>query len=240
MCPPLRVADVAFAGQVESSIASAAIRCWLHAPRRTRRHDDSPMGTLGKLFFRGLAAILPLALTGYLVYAAVAAGEKLLRELLVWLFARLELQWHYWPGMGFAVSIVLVMAVGLLTYSFMLRTVYRVITSMLQRIPVIKSVYGMIVDVVQLFGAEQNPFHTVVLVQMPNGVEQLGFLTRENCDDLDGFGRDQVAVYLPMSYQIGGFTVVVPRDRVRIVKVKAEDALRFCVTAGVSRVPEPL
>jgi uncharacterized membrane protein len=193
------------------------------------------MHTLGKLFFRGLAAILPLALTGYLVYAAVAAGEKLLREFLVWLFAELKLEWHYWPGMGFAVSIILVMGVGLLTYSFLLRTVYRAITSWLQRIPVIKSVYGMIVDVVQLFGAEQRPFHTVVLVQMPNGVEQLGFMTRENCDDLVGFDKGCVAVYLPMSYQIGGFTVIVPRAKVRVVKMKAEDALRFCVTAGVTR-----
>ncbi|MEQ1632982.1 MAG: DUF502 domain-containing protein [Planctomycetota bacterium] len=193
------------------------------------------MHTLGKLFFRGLAAILPLALTGYLVYAAVAAGEKLLREFLVWLFAELKVEWHYWPGMGFAVSIILVMGVGLLTYSFLLRTVYRAITSWLQRIPVIKSVYGMIVDVVQLFGAEQRPFHTVVLVQMPNGTEQLGFMTRENCDDLVGFDKGCVAVYLPMSYQIGGFTVIVQRAKVRVVKMKAEDALRFCVTAGVTR-----
>lgn len=196
------------------------------------------MGTLGKLFFRGLAAILPLALTGYLVYAAVVAGETLLHEFLVWLFAALDLRWNYWPGMGFAVSIVLVMAVGLLTYSFLLRTVYRAFTSLLQRIPVVKSVYGMIVDVVQLFGAEQKPFHTVVLVQMPNGTEQLGFLTRDNCDELEGFGKDHVAVYLPMSYQIGGFTVIVPRAKARIVPMKAEEALRFCVTAGVSRTPD--
>ena len=193
------------------------------------------MHTLGKLFFRGLAAILPLALTGDLVYAAVAAGEKLLREFLVWLFAELKLEWHYWPGMGFAVSIILVMAVGLLTYSFLLRTIYRAITSLLQRIPVIKSVYGMIVDVVQLFGAEQRPFQKVVLVLMPNGCEQVGFLTREDCSDLPGFEPGCVAVYLPMSYQIGGFTVIVPRAKVREVPMKTEDALRFCVTAGVTR-----
>ena len=48
-------------------------------------------------------------------------------------------------------------------------------------------------------------------------------------------GADKVAVYLPMSYQLGGFTVIVPRSRIREVPMKAEEALRFCVTAGVSR-----
>jgi uncharacterized membrane protein len=75
----------------------------------------------------------------------------------------------------------------------------------------------------------------VVLVQMQNGAEQLGFLTREDFADLPGFDPDRVAVYLPMSYQLGGFTVIVPRSRIREVPMKAEDALRFCVTAGVSR-----
>jgi uncharacterized membrane protein len=193
------------------------------------------MHTLGKLFFRGLAAILPIALTGYLIYVAVAAGETMLRGALVWLFEELELEWHYWPGMGFAVSIVLVTAVGLLTYSFLLRTVYRGISSLFQRIPVVKSVYRMIVDVVQLLSAEERPFHKVVLVQMHNGAEQLGFLTREDFTDLPGFDAERVAVYLPMSYQLGGFTVIVPRSRIREVPMKAEEALRFCVTAGVSR-----
>lgn len=193
------------------------------------------MKTLGKLFFRGLAAILPLALTGYLVWASVVAGETLLRSGIEWLFRELELQWTYWPGMGFAVSIVLVLAVGLLMYSFVVRRIYGWFTSLLTRIPIIKSVYGMIVDVVQLFGGESKPFHQVVLVQMDGGAELLGFLTRSDFHDLPGFPDECVAVYLPMSYQLGGFTVIVPKAKVREIAMGTEAALRFCVTAGVKR-----
>jgi uncharacterized membrane protein len=50
---------------------------------------------------------------------------------------------------------------------------------------------------------------------------------------MPGVGADKVAVYLPMSYQLGGFTVIVAKDRVRAIDVPVEDALRFCVTAGV-------
>ena len=190
------------------------------------------MRFLAKLFFRGLAAILPLALTGYLVYAAIVAGETLLHGL-VRLFLPED---RIWPGMGFGLSIALVMVIGLLMYSFVVRQVYSRVTTLLERIPVIKSVYGMIVDVVRLFGsAEQRPFRKVVLVTPVEGLSQIGFLTRDDFTDVQEIGSGQVAVYLPMSYQIGGFTVIVPRERVREIAMSVEDALRFCVTAGVAR-----
>ena len=190
------------------------------------------MRFLAKIFFRGLAAILPLALTGWLAYTAVVAGETLLRNLVLLVLP----QERYWPGMGFLLSVALVLVAGLLMYSFVVRRVYRFLTAVLERIPVVKSVYGMIVDVVRLFGsAEERPFRKVVLVAHQEGFEQIGFLTRDDFDDLPEVGAGKVAVYLPMSYQLGGFTIVVPRDRVREVDMKVEDALRFCVTAGVAR-----
>lgn len=190
------------------------------------------MRVLAKLFFRGLAAILPLALTGYLVYAAVVAGESLLRSVVL-LFLPPE---RYWPGMGFTLSIALVLLVGLLMYSFLVRHLYSLVTRLLERIPVVKSIYGMIVDVVRLFGsADERPFRQVVLVEVAKGFAQVGFLTRSDFDDLPEIGAGKVAVYLPMSYQLGGFTMVVDKAQVRELQMSAEDALRFCVTAGVAR-----
>lgn len=195
------------------------------------------MTILGKMFFRGLAAILPLALTGWLVWAAVSAGESMLYGVMLWFGVQKE---NYLPGMGFAASIVLVTLVGMLMYSFVVRAIYRRLTALLTRIPVVKSVYGMIVDVVQLFGAaDKRPFQQVVLVQMEiDGPELMGFLTRPHFDDLPDIGKGKVAVYVPMSYQLGGFTLIVPRAQTRPIAMKVEEALRFCVTAGVSRQHE--
>lgn len=194
------------------------------------------MRFLAKLFFRGLAAILPLALTGYFVWWAVSTGETLLHGLVVPFFIP---EASYWPGMGFALSIVLVMVIGLLMYSFLVRTIYSRLTKLLEHIPVVKSVYGMIVDVVRLFGSqEQRPFRKVVLVTLKDGIEQIGFLTRENFAEFDDITTERVAVYLPMSYQLGGFTVIVDRRHVKEIAMSAEEALRFCVTAGVARQQE--
>lgn len=189
------------------------------------------MKVLVRLFLRGLVAILPLALTGYALWVAIAAGEALLRNLVLMVIEPHQ----YWPGMGFALSILLVMVIGLLMYSWVVRQVYTRLTALIERIPIVKSVYGMIVDVVRLVGSEEErPFRKVVLVRMDAGFEQVGFVTREDFASLPEFGEGKVAVYLPMSYQLGGFTVIVPTDRVRELAMSVEDALRFCVTAAVA------
>jgi uncharacterized membrane protein len=43
-----------------------------------------------------------------------------------------------------------------------------------------------------------------------------------------------VAVYLPMSYQIGGYTTMIPRSAIQPVDMSIEEAMRFAVTAGMS------
>ncbi|MFT4841639.1 MAG: putative membrane protein [Planctomycetota bacterium] len=195
---------------------------------------QSMFGPPLRTFFRGLAAILPLAATGALISWAVVSGETLLRHvIIVWL--RLP-EKQYWPGMGFVLSIGLVFLIGLLMYSFIIRQIYRRLTNLLEHIPIVKFVYGMFVDVARLVSsAEEKPFRRVVLVRLPEGLEQIGFVTRDAFDDHPDIGEGKLAVYFPMSYQLGGFTVIVPKANAKELKMTVEEALRFCVTAGVSR-----
>jgi uncharacterized membrane protein len=74
------------------------------------------------------------------------------------------------------------------------------------------------------------------LIDVPaGGGKQVGFITSSDFPqfssaiDID----DQIAVYLPFSYQIGGFTVIMPRTAITEVDMSVEDALRFVATAGV-------
>lgn len=203
--------------------------------QQQRRAKPSFYGPALRTFVRGLAAVLPLALTGSLITWSVVNGEALLRSVIVlWLPED-----QYWPGMGFVLSIALVFVTGLLLYSFIARRIYRAFTALVERIPVVKSIYGMFVDVARLVASgDEKPFRRVVMVQMPGEVELIGFLTREGFDDHPEIGEDKLAVYVPMSYQLGGYTVVVPATRVREISMSVEEALRFCVTAGVSRAEE--
>ena len=203
--------------------------------KECRADRVSLLGPPLRTFFRGLAAILPLAATGALITWAVVSGETLLRRvILIWLPED-----QYWPGMGFVLSIALVFVIGLLMYSFVVRQIYRRLTTLLEHIPIVKFVYGMFVDVARLVSsADEKPFRRVVLVTLRDGLEQIGFVTRDGFVDHPDIGEGMLAVYMPMSYQLGGFTYFVPKTSVRDLAMSVEEALRFCVTAGVARPDE--
>ena len=80
-----------------------------------------------------------------------------------------------------------------------------------------------------------------VMVQLPGQSFQLiGFVTREQFDDLPFTpdAEDPVAVYMPMSYQIGGYTLFLPRNALTPVDMTFEDAMRLVVTGAITRKQE--
>lgn len=90
----------------------------------------------------------------------------------------------------------------------------------------VKSVYGALRDFFSLFARRKGEKSLqVVAVDIPGtGMRLLGFVTRTEFTDVpNGVGGEgDVAVYLPMSYQIGGYTVFLPRKRVRQVDMSRE------------------
>ena len=67
-------------------------------------------------------------------------------------------------------------------------------------------------------------------------MEAIGFVTQEDPERLpESFrDRDSVLVYLPMSYMVGGYTVLVPRDHIQPCKMSMDEAMRFALTAGIT------
>ncbi len=190
------------------------------------------MAYLTRLFLRGLAAVLPLALTFYIVYWLGVSSEELFGSLIK--LGGLE---YAWPGMGIAMAVAITCLVGLLTYNRLALWVYKLGTSIVERIPMVKSLYRMLRDMTGFFAdSEKKRFNKVVLVQPVEGGPQLvGFVTRENLSDLPPQfgGSDNVCVYMPLSYCMGGYLVTVPKDRIQPVDMGMNEALRFVLTAGM-------
>ena len=84
------------------------------SPSKGSASRTSLFGPPIRTFFRGLAAILPLAATGALISWAVVGGESLLRTVILDWFGLPPEQ--YWPGMGFVLSLALVFLTGLLMF----------------------------------------------------------------------------------------------------------------------------
>jgi uncharacterized membrane protein len=191
------------------------------------------MKKIGTLFLQGLLAILPIAVTVYLIYWLAASAEAVLGQAI-----RYVIKDYYRPGMGVLAGFIITLGIGILLRVWVFRKLFSLGEAVLQKIPGIKSIYGSIRDLVGFFDAsKQKDFDKTVMVAVGDeNTRLMGLVTRDDFSDLPGgIGDDQtVAVYLPMSYQLGGFTLMVPKAKISPVDMKVDQAMQFVLTAGVS------
>jgi uncharacterized membrane protein len=191
------------------------------------------MKSIGRIFLTGILTTLPILATIYLVVWLFAAVERFLGKQLLFLLP----DEYYRAGMGLLAALVLIFLIGLLMRAWLFRQLIKLGESLLLKIPLIKVVYRALKDLFGLFSDQKNSEALqVVSVQLPGtDMRLLGFLTRNDFSDMPkGVGNeDEVAVYLPMSYQVGGYTVMMPRNQVTPVPMSREEAMRFVLTAGL-------
>lgn len=192
------------------------------------------MKRIGRTFLTGLAAVVPVAVTLYLIYWLAVTSETALGNL----FRHLLPEGWYWPGMGLGAGLLLVFLTGLLMHAWLVQRLYDRVEGLLYRIPLIRSVYGSMRDLFNLLQqAREQALHQAVVLTWGE-VRLIGFITRQELSDLPpGIGAaDDVIVYLPMAYMIGGYMVVVPRSAVQPIEMSVEEVLRFTFTAGITGI----
>ena len=190
---------------------------------------------ISRIFFTGLAIVLPIAITLAVIWWLGVISEQTLGPV----FRFFIPDRFYLPGLGIALGIVIVFAIGLLARAWVFRNVFNWSDRLLNHIPLVKTIYGAIRDLMRMFASDaRNRFDRVVLVEFEQA-QIIGFVTREDFDDLRGLHEQvgqqgRVAVYFPLSYQIGGYTVFLPKTRCTALDMSLEDAMRFVLTAGMS------
>jgi len=197
---------------------------------------------LARTFLTGLFVLLPIMVTLAIVMWLIGIAETVLGG-----FIRVLLPSNaYLPGMGLILSLLVVFLVGVAMQAIFFREVINWVEEQLERIPLIKTVYSAVKDLTGFFsraGSGSRRFGQVVQVQYPGTpIRMIGFVTLEDLESVGlggSEGDEAVAVYLPMSYQIGGYTVLLPRRYLTPVDMGMEEAMRFLITAGLSRSPEP-
>lgn len=194
---------------------------------------------VSRIFLRGLVVVLPIVITLALVYWLIVSTEALLGSIV-----KLVLPDRYYTtGLGVLLGMLLVFVAGLTINVWLTRMLLNRAEALMERIPIVKSVYGAIRDLAGFLSTDRSRqrFQKVVMVTVGE-MRIMGFITRE---DFSGQPRDiapaddAIAVYLPMSYQIGGFTVFLPRANVQPIDMTIEDAMRYTLTAGMSGPKSP-
>src|SRR3954470_5360519 len=189
------------------------------------------MKQLGGILLKGLVTILPIGLTVYFVYWLGVTTESLLSKPIKLVIDDA----NYWPGMGLVTGFLLLFTVGLAVNAFIVRRILGVGEELLLRVPVVKTVYSAIRDMTRLVNTDKKKGELDRVVTVDVGLGKLiGFVTQEHAKTLGiGGSDDMVAVYLPMSYQIGGYTIYLPRSRLVETDLTVEQAMRIVLTGGV-------
>ncbi len=189
---------------------------------------------LYQYFFRGLITALPLGLTVYLLYVFLRWTETLAMQLV-----RPFIGEYYLPGMGLLLGIFGIFLLGFLVSQRGVGRLLSLVELPFTNLPVVKSIYSSFKSFADYFSPqrEKGTQQMVVILRMPGQVlEVVGLVTRQHVDDLPGgfLQGDRVAVYLPMGYMIGGYTVFVPRDWVQPIDMSVEEAMRASLFAWMS------
>lgn len=177
-------------------------------------------GLIAGNFVRGLAITVPVALTIYVAYWAIAGVDG-------WLGIAI-------PGAGLLIVIVGVTLIGALATNVVTRATLAGIDQLLERLPFVRLLYTAAKDLMHAFVGEKRRFTRAVRVQPDPAMEvwSLGFITS---DDLARLGLPGfVAVYLPFSYAFTGRLILVPGDRVVAVDGDSADIMAFIVSGGVA------
>lgn len=193
------------------------------------------MNALGKLFLKGLAVVIPITLTLAILWWIATSAEKLMGTVLKY---SLPDGW-YVPGMGLVSGMALIALIGLLSHVLIIQKMFNLGEAIFHRLPLVKTIYTAIKDFIAYLNPDDNKqMGKVVLVQLPGQSFQLiGFITREQFDDLPftPTAEDPVAVYMPMSYQIGGYTLFLPRSALTPLDISFEKAMRLVLTGAVTK-----
>lgn len=188
-------------------------------------------GAINRKLFAGLLAVLPVLATVYLIYWCVTSIEEGLATMLGVFLP----EGVYRPGFGLVAGVCIILLAGMLVETIMVRQMMGWFDKLIYKIPVVKVVYGAIRDLMAFVsrGKDSGSGQAVWVSLGVGDLRLLGFITRENLAEFSGDYQGRIAVYLPMSYQIGGYTVIVPRAQVTPAGIPFEEAMRFVMTAGV-------
>ncbi len=188
---------------------------------------------LSQYFFRGLITVLPLGLTVYLLFLFVTFLESMAMSVI-----RPIVGDFYLPGLGIALAVLAILALGFLISQDFTSRLVSWVELPFTNLPVIKSIYSSLKNFADYFAPhnKQDSQQVVRLSAPGSELSIVGLVTRQSMSDLPkGLANDdQIAVYLPMGYMIGGYTVFVPRAWVEPVDMSVEEAMRSALIAWMA------
>ncbi len=193
------------------------------------------MNFLRRYLVAGLLVWLPLVATFFVIRLLVNWMDKSLLLLPEHYRPDSLLGFHI-PGLGVLLSLLILVLTGLVAANLFGRKLVGLWEQLLSRIPLVRSVYSAVKQLVETtLAGNGNSFRKVVLVEFPRrGMWTLAFLTSEVQGVVQqATGREVISVYIPTTPNpTGGYFVLVPREDVREIDLSVDDGLKMLLSMG--------
>lgn len=207
-------------------------------------HRRSLASNLRSSFLTGLVVVLPIGLTIYLIWTVVGWLDGWILPLIPQSYHPQNLLRHYFGanysypvrGVGVVVFLVFTTAMGWIAKGLIGRTVLHRLDRLVNRMPVVRSLYGGLKQVAEtVFNKTEKSFNVTCLVQFPRpGVWTIGLISaRPKGEIADKLGPDMIAVFIGLTPFTSGFVVFVHKDEVIEMALTPEDAAKLVASGGL-------
>lgn len=146
------------------------------------------------------------------------------------------------PGVGAVFALLVLLVTGVLVTNLIGRSLVVWGEELLNRIPVVRSVYGGVKSFAESVFSQSNSFRKVVMIEYPRvGVWSIGFMTAEDVPEVsERTGEPHACVYLSAALNAtAGYLVLVPKRQVVELEMSVDAAMKMIITCGVVVPPAP-
>ncbi|MCE2482031.1 MAG: DUF502 domain-containing protein [Alphaproteobacteria bacterium] len=211
-------------------------------PRLIVRYRANLLRRLRTYFLTGIIATAPIGLTLYLAWVLVKFVDRQVTPLIP---APYHPSTHLpidIPGVGLIVAIVLLTLIGFVTANVLGRQVVAMGERIVDRMPVIRSVYGALKQIFEtVLTQSSRSFREVVLIEYPRrGIWAIGFVTSATQGEIQALKEDRlVNVFLPTTPNpTSGFLLFVPRADLVTLHMTIEEGIKMVISGGIVTPPD--
>jgi len=190
-------------------------------------------GYLWSLFLNGLLTILPITITIVIFHVSF-------KLITTWLEPIREIEPEFLRKIPYAeviFAIILIFLLGTILKIFILKRVVHSIEDIISRLPLVRTVYRGIKQLVKALGMQdQMSFKQVVLLEYPRrGIYCLGFLTSELPLQMAPHTEEKFFnIYLPTTpLPTSGYLVMAPEKDIIKVDISVKDAMSMIISGGI-------
>ena len=199
-------------------------------------------GRLRNYFLAGILVTAPIAITIYVTWGFLKFLDKKITPLIPPNYNPNTYLPVDIPGLGLIIAITFFIVVGWITRNFFGRLLIRISEGIVNRVPVINTIYGAIKQIFETVMASQSDaFKEVVMFEYPRkGIWVLGFVTGQTKGEVKTMTQeDTVNVFVPTTPNpTSGFLLFLPKKDITYMKMSVEEGIKMIVSGGIITPPE--